>query len=197
MQDDRATKLKKERIYAESILKNAILLGGINEALRVRDELESILEASLTNAELLDALDETTYANYQESKKRIDVTDTIKAIFKGCSEAMIDTIAFMAEHDDLYILIGMYRCYNNLLEEYFKVTVVDVTTVVELDDHLREVIKNKLQNDLDAKVVLNEHIDKSIMGGVILSARNHTIDCSLARLLGKAKNQLTSVYYRG
>ena len=47
---------------------------------------------------------------------------------------------------------------------------MDVTTAIALDDHLREIITTKTAKDLGTQVVLREHIDKSILGGIIMSA---------------------------
>ena len=77
------------------------------------------------------------------------------------------------------------------------VIVVNVVSAVELDDHLRELIKKKAQNELDANIVLNEHVDKNILGGVILSARNRIVDCSLLTMMERAKSELTSAHQYG
>ena len=51
--------------------------------------------------------------------------------------------------------------------------------VVELDDHLREVITKKAEADLGTNVVLREHIDKSLLGGILMSANGKRIDASV------------------
>ena len=65
--------------------------------------------------------------------------------------------------------------------------VVDVVTRVALDDHLREVIKNKAGKDLGCDVVLNESIDTSLLGGIIMSAGDKRIDASVASQLNNAR----------
>ena len=70
------------------------------------------------------------------------------------------------------------------------VTVVDVTTVVPLDDHLREVITKKSEADLGTKVVLRESIDKSLIGGILMSANGKRIDASMTSQLEAARNVL-------
>ena len=79
------------------------------------------------------------------------------------------------------------NAYRNAAEEKLGVAVVDVTTVVALDDHLREVITEKLSADLGKKVVLREHIDASILGGIIMSTNGKRIDASVASELEHAR----------
>ena len=64
------------------------------------------------------------------------------------------------------------------------------TTGVELDDHLREVIVRKAEADLGTKVVLREHIDKSLLGGILMSANGKRIDASVLSQLENARNVL-------
>lgn len=197
MKDDRSTRQQKQRAYAESILYNAILKGGINEALRVRNELESILTAAMVNSQMSEMLSHEIGELNKEEKANIDKVKFVNTVFKGASEAVLDTLSVMAEYDDIYLCQSMYNTYNDLLERHFNVIVVDVTTSVELDDNLRKLIKNKAQNDLDAEIVLNEHIDKDILGGVVLRARNRILDCSLLTMMERSKKELTSAHHYG
>ena len=69
-------------------------------------------------------------------------------------------------------------------------SIVDVTTVVELNDHLREVIVKKAEADLGTKVVLRERIDKSLLGGILMSVGGKRIDASVATMLDSARTTL-------
>lgn len=197
MKDDRAIRQKKQRAYAESILYDAILIGGIDEALKVRNDLKNILYASMSNANLADIFSNELEEFSKENQKKVDIDKIIREIFAGASEAVLDTLSVMAQYEDLYLCRNINDMYNELLQEHFHVVVVDVITAVELDDHLRTLIKKKAQNDLDANVVLHEHIDKRILGGIILSAEHRIIDCSLKTIFSRTKTELTSVHHYG
>ena len=62
-----------------------------------------------------------------------------------------------------------------------------MTTVVSLDDNLRTLITNKLTADLGMPVALVEHIDKSIMGGIIMRAGGRYIDSSVRSQIQNAR----------
>jgi F-type H+-transporting ATPase subunit delta len=83
--------------------------------------------------------------------------------------------------------------YDQLSEEETGTVVVDVTTVVELTDDLRDQIKGKMSADLGGKkIVLSEHIDKSILGGVILGCHGKRLDGSARTQLEAARTIMTT-----
>ena len=96
----------------------------------------------------------------------------------------------MVEREDVALLSRVWESYGEQIERKLNVTVVDVTTVVPLDDHLREVITKKAEADLGTKVVLRESIDKSLIGGILMSAKGKRIDASVATQLESARNVL-------
>ena len=197
MADDRATRIKKQRAYAKSMLDSAIMIGGKDEALRVRGDLDSILYASLGNAQVAEIFADEIVEYTKATEKLIDRNKIVREIFAGASDAVLDVLGIMAENKDLYLCMSMYDTYNELIEEEFNVVIVDVTTVVELDDKLRNLIKEKAAKEFDSEIVLHEHIDKNILGGVVLSARNRILDCSLLTSLERTRSELTSVHHYG
>ena len=63
-------------------------------------------------------------------------------------------------------------------------------TAVELDDNLRDLIKKKAESELGKKAVLNERVDKSLLGGVILSTKDERLDASLLTQVEKTREAL-------
>ena len=104
--------------------------------------------------------------------------------------ALVDVLLVMSERDDLELANRVYAAFDGLIEEKLGVVVVDVTTAVPLDDALRETISNKAAQDLGKKVVLRERVDKSILGGIIMSASGRRIDASIATQLDTARTVL-------
>jgi F-type H+-transporting ATPase subunit delta len=81
---------------------------------------------------------------------------------------------------------------NNIerMGDELNLVAVDVTTAVELDDYLRDLIKKKASSELGKDIVLNEHVDKSILGGIIMSTKDERIDASLLTLVEKTREAL-------
>ena len=113
-----------------------------------------------------------------------------RGVFADLNPVLAEVLAVMAERGDFALLSRVWASYQEQLERKLDVTVVDVTTVVPLDDHLREVIVKKTEADLGTKVVLREQIDPSIIGGVLLTANGQRIDASVVSQLERARNVL-------
>ena len=84
----------------------------------------------------------------------------------------------------------MLSAYEEQIASKLNIAVVDVTTVVPLDDNLREIITKKAEADLGTNVVLREHIDQSLLGGITMSANGKRIDASVVSQLESARNVL-------
>ena len=82
------------------------------------------------------------------------------------------------------------RKLEDLISEDLKVCIVDVTSAVELDDHLRELIKDKAKRELGLDAILYEKVDPEILGGVIMSVNGKCIDASMITQLNRARSVL-------
>lgn len=174
--------LEKEKVatYASVLLDSAHNAGGQDAVLEVRDQVEQILRIMRTNMALSGALEDSSYT--PEQREAI-----ARGVFADCNPVLVDVLAVMAERGDISLLSRVWTGYGEALEQKLNVSVVDVTTVVELDDHLREVIKNKAEADLGTTVVLREHIDASLLGGILMSVGGKRIDASVVSQLENAR----------
>ena len=175
----------KEKVatYASVLLDGAYEAGGQDAVLEVRDQAERILRVARSNMDLSDALEDSSYTPEQRGQ-------LVRNLFASSNPVLVDVLAVMAEREDFALLSRVWASYGEQLERKLNVTVVDVTTVVELDDHLREVITKKAEADLGTNVVLREHIDKSLLGGILMSANGKRIDASVLSQLESARNVL-------
>lgn len=67
----------------------------------------------------------------------------MKAVFGSYNEILVSLLCVMASRCDMGKLRGIYHKYEELIESKLNFNVVDVTTVVELDDNLRTVITER------------------------------------------------------
>lgn len=178
--------LVKEEIatYAGMLLDAAFAEGGQERVLDVRDQLETVLSLYRGNTDLREALTDSAYSPEQRGRLAANV-------FEGIDPLVNSVITVMAERNNLGELSQVVSAFYETSEEKLGVCVVDVTTVVALDDELRSVITEKLSKDLGKKVVLREHIDTSILGGIIMSTHGKRIDASIASQLEHTRNVLT------
>ena len=166
--------------YANAALEGAHNMGGRDAVVEVRNQLIQILEFMSTNIKLRLSLDDEVYT--PEQRKEI-----ARNVFAGYNPILVELLGIMASRGDVEKLRRVYADYENLIVSKLDFNVVDVTTVVDLDDNLRTVIKNKIKNDLGRDGVLVEHKDPSILGGIVMSTMGNYIDASLRSQFDQAR----------
>ena len=170
-------------VYAAVLFDGAFEASGQEAVLEVRDQMVRVAEAMRTNMELSVALSDPGYTPEQRG-------ELARNVFAGCNPVLLDVLAVLAERGDAALLPRVLENYAEQLQSKLNLCVVDVTTAVPLDDALRRIITEKAEADLDTNVVLRESVDKSILGGIIMSTNGKRIDASVASQLDHARNVL-------
>ena len=180
MPTNRHVQKEKVATYASVLLDAALAAGGQDAVLEVRDQAERIIRIMRSNMDLSSSLQDSSYTPEQRNS-------LARNVFAQAHPVLIDVLAVMAERGEIKLLPQVRASYENQVETKLNLCILDVTTVVELDDHLRDIIKQKAESELGMKVVLRERIDKSILGGIIMSAGDKRIDASVASQLNNAR----------
>lgn len=101
-----------------------------------------------------------------------------------------DTLKVMLEEGDESLLPEIAERYSDLFHAETDVIAVDVTTAIPLDDELRDEVTEFLQLEYDKPVYVVEHVDPSIIGGIIFNARGERRDASVRTQLENARRVL-------
>lgn len=171
--------------YASVLLDGLHKSGGQDAVLEVREQLESIAQYMRSSKDFAETLKDVAYTPEQ----RRDITKKAFAEI-GVNPLLLEVLAVMAERGDIDLLPRVYTSFTEQLESKLDLSVVDVTTTVPLDDNLRQLISNKAAQDLGTSVVLREHIDASILGGIIMSVHGKRLDASVTSQLENVRNVL-------
>lgn len=166
--------------YANAAIEGANALGGQDAVVDVRNQMVQVLGFMATNIKLRLTFDDESLSSEQRKKLAHEV-------FEGYNPVLVDLLAVMASRADMTLLRRVRAEYEELVKTRLNFVIVDVTTVVSLDDNLRTLITNKLTADLGMPVALVEHIDKSIMGGIIMRAGGRYIDSSVRSQIQNAR----------
>jgi F-type H+-transporting ATPase subunit delta len=183
MSTDRVSIRATSAVYAEVLLE-AVRDKGM--ALEVSGQLAQALAIIRGNVELHGALTDRMFPH----ETRVAI---VREVFVGLDEALIGTLGVMVERDEIGLLDRVSEAYTALVEQELDALILDVTTVVELDDDLRASIKKKYSAQCGRNVLLREHIDSSLVGGVVLSAHGRRIDASVVSQLENARVVLSTV----
>lgn len=167
----------------------ACLLEAAQGADRVFDDVEGLKEA-YTAVNTSSQMREFLQADNVPAENK---SALVREAFAGLAPEVVSVLAVMAGRGDVRLLGRVTTAFEDAAEEATGTVVVDVTTAVSLDDHLREVIKQKLSADLGKAVRLNESVDRSILGGIIMSTHGKRMDASVKTQLTHARAVLSNV----
>ncbi len=166
--------------YANAAIDGANATGGRDAVVEVRNQMRQILGYMATNIDLRLSLDNEAYTAEQRSALAGNV-------FEGYHPVVVELLEVMASRCDATLFRRVVARYEEQIVEKLNFNVVDVTTVVELDDNLRTVITEKAVSDLGRDCVLVEHIDPAIQGGIIMSCGSRYVDASVRSQFDKAR----------
>ncbi len=113
------------------------------------------------------------------------------------SPEVLETLARMKDERDLPLLEQVYSDLKAMLDAEDETVTVDVTTAVPMNAELRRKVRDKCAADFDAPIFLVEHVEPSIIGGIILEARGHRRDASIKAQLVNIRKTLGSSFAGG
>lgn len=170
-------------LYATTLVDALNQAGGLDAIMAARSQMDAIIMYDRSHVELHDLLTDVN-ATAQDRGR------LIKNVFADCEPALLSVLSVMAERGDFERITVIRGLLDVQIAQRFNVTVVDVVTRVELDDHLRDVIKRKAAADFGTDIVLHESVDTDLLGGIIMSANGQRIDASVNTLLESARTAL-------
>jgi F-type H+-transporting ATPase subunit delta len=180
---DRMFIKQETTVYAQVLLDAAMQQGLAFEVSTQLAEVAGVINSSIELRSTLN--DRLVDANVRKS--------ILNEVFQGFNESLLSVLGVMVERNNLALLRRVVECYTDLAEEALGAVFIDVTTVVPLDDQIRDDIKQKYSTQFAKDVLLREHIDASILGGIVISTHGMRIDASVVSQLENARNVLSTV----
>ena len=177
--------ITKEQVatYTELLFQGAKNEGDAEYVLHVCGDAKGIVSAIRGNADLDAALKDP--GDTPEQKAQI-----VRGTFEGAEPVLVNAVAVMAERGEVDYLPRVVEQLEDRVADELDLILVDVETAVELDDDLRGLIKKKAETELGKKAVLHERVDKSLLGGIIMSTKDERIDASLLTQVEKTREAL-------
>ena len=108
------------------------------------------------------------------------------------TDEVVQMLAVMGTGSDARLLPSVLAAYNAIVGEQGSTVPVEVTTALPLDDTLRASIERKMHAELKKPVYLVEHVDPSIIGGLVLKVGDQRRDASVRAQLESMRQILTN-----
>ncbi len=117
--------------------------------------------------------------------------EVIKKCFKSCDINFVNFINVVIDNSRMNILNDIFNDFNLLLNEKNNIVTIDVYSYDVLTEEQSNEILNKLSGGYKGKtIVLDNHIDKELLGGIKLFHNGKQIDGSIKSQLNRLKENL-------
>lgn len=156
-----------DRRYALALYEVAEEKGKVKEYLKELDEVTKLI---MNNEAFLSII---KHPHLSTSRKKEMFSD----IFKGkISDDILSFLMILLEKNRLLEISGQLEEMNKIYLERNNTLSAHVKTVVPLDNDQKNELIKKLEQKYNKKILLNEEIDKDIIGGVYVRVGNDVID---------------------
>jgi F-type H+-transporting ATPase subunit delta len=103
---------------------------------------------------------------------------------------LLNTIRVLNNRGRLSLLSDLADTYRQLLDRQLGNVHVDVTVAAPLDPQTLEDVRTRVSAALGKNAVVKQHVDESIIGGLVLRVEDKRIDASVKSQLESMKQRL-------
>jgi F-type H+-transporting ATPase subunit delta len=121
----------------------------------------------------------------QEKKRFIQ-----KVFSQAMTPEFVDFLCVLADNGRITELEEIEKVFSALIDDEKKSIRVSMTTSMSLDDALRAKTVQMLSKKFGKSVILEEKVDSSIIGGMVIRAGDTVIDGSVATRIRRMKEKL-------
>lgn len=159
------------KTYGEALFDLAIEDGTLTTII---EEVNVVKEAINENPDLLKLLSHPKI----NKEEKISV---IENIFKGrVSDSLVGFLVIIVQKDRYNDLNGIFEYFIAKVREYKNIGVASVTSAVELTEEQKKQVEQKLlQTTKFSQFELSFHVDKSLIGGLVIRIGDRVVDSSI------------------
>jgi F-type H+-transporting ATPase subunit delta len=176
----------KENPAAIPYAQATIELAGDEQQQAVGEELEQIRQVVRENPAFEQFLRDPSIA---QSQRR----ELIQKVFGGrLSPLVMNLLGVMGSHGRLGLLTGVVDSYRRLLDQKLGRVNVDLTVASELDEPSLAEVQQRVSQALSRQAVIRQHVNDSIIGGLVLRVEDRLIDASVKSQLLAMRRKLVA-----
>lgn len=167
-----------DRRYAFALYKACSEVGNTDLVL---EQLKEIVDELESNEGLKKIIKNPRINRY--NKKRI-----FRDMFQGdIEDELLSFLLLLIDKGRILYLKEKYIQFNQIYLKRHNTVLAKVKSVIPLEAPQRDKLKERLENKYKKTIILDEEIDKALIGGVLLRVGNEVIDGSIRGKLEKLK----------
>jgi len=172
------------KIYANALLLSVVEKGMIDVAY---DQFSSLKELIAKDKSLVNFLSAPQVLD--ENKLSL-----LRTVFSSRIEKLfVEFLVVLVDKNRVNFLPEIIDEFTRLVEAKRGIGRVSVITAVPLNDGERANLKEKMHSKTKLEIILEEKVDPSILGGMIIILHNEIIDGSVSHGLNAVEEQLAKV----
>lgn len=172
------------RRYAKALFAIGVEKGG-NELPAYGKDLAALAEACKASPEIVKVFRSPIFG---AADKKAVVDKLLDKI--GVGQMVRNFCLLLADKDRLGFLPAIQAVFAELLDAHQGVLRGNLVTAVKLPKAKQEAIKQQLESQAKAKLVLGYEVNPEILGGVVLKVGDKVLDASLRAQLSMLKEQI-------
>lgn len=151
------------------------------------DEFSAVIDLFESQAGLMNLM-LTPSINTSEKKEILT-----RVFGDSLSQYLNNFLNILLDKNRFEYLKEIHDDFRNLVFPYKNTVEATVLTVVPLDEDQRKALEEKLKQRFNKKVILDNKIDESILGGAVVYVGDQIIDGSIKNQLNQMKMQMNSL----
>lgn len=159
---------------------------------RCRDDLKIVSDTLEENKELRIILEKP----FVSTDRKVEI---LTRIFKSyILEIGVQLLSMMVRKGRASYIRYIFEEYETLYLKHKNISIVTITTAVELDDATKQRMVRVVEGKLKGTVEMKSRIDKSIIGGFIVEVDDYRFDASVKNVIERLyKNFNQNVFVKG
>lgn len=159
----------------------------LNTTIKLNDELNSVVAILKSNKEFYDILKSPLVAK-GEKKDLID-----KVFNNNLSNNLSNFLKIIIDKDRVSAIESVQKSFKELLNEKNNIIEGIAITAVAMNQEEIKQLESKLSRKYNKNVTLQNKVDKSVLGGVLVRLGNEEMDGTVKSRLAGMKNTLSQV----
>jgi F-type H+-transporting ATPase subunit delta len=170
------------RVYADALFRAA----------KEADKLDSIREQLGQFADALDSDRELQLFLFSPYFSSAEKTEGLRKALDGAEPEFLNFLEVLNEKHRMPVIFRIRRDFEALWAKENKQLEVTVTSAVELDPSISELIGQEIEKQTGQAVQLQSRVDQEILGGLVLRVGNMVLDASLRNRLEKLRKNVAA-----
>lgn len=175
---------KLAAVYANSLFEAAFEEKADKDILQ---QAQQMLDLFDREGQLVKVLDAPTVTKAEKEQ-------LLDSIFKDeTNRYLLNFLKVMTDRKAVLYIKEALESYIEIYNKHYGIQKVVAVTAVEMSDELKEKLVQKLQKTTGKTILLENKVDKSAIGGVVLKFGDVQLDSSIAEKLKNIKEELSKI----